>query len=78
MTRKNCTTAEITAGRTDTERLLSLASADAADAERAVASFRLTQLVMTRFDMDVVEAARPVLIRVTGRCEHDPHSGAHS
>ncbi len=57
MTRKNITTAEITAGRTDAEHLLSLTSADAADAERAVPPFRLTQLVMARFDMDVVEAA---------------------
>ena len=57
MTRKNITTAEITAGRTDAELLLSFTSADAADAERAVPPFRLTQLVMARFDMDVVEAA---------------------
>ena len=57
MTRKNITTAEITAGRTNAELLLSLTSADAADAERAVPPFRLTQLVMARFDMDVVEAA---------------------
>ena len=57
MTRKNITTAEITAGSTDAEHLLSLTSADAADAERAVPPFRLTQLVMARFDMDVVEAA---------------------
>src|SRR5260370_15403044 len=57
MTRKNITTAEITAGRIDAEHLLSLTSADAADAERAVPPFRLTQLVMARFDMDVVEAA---------------------
>jgi hypothetical protein len=57
MTRKNITTAEITAGRTDAELLLSLTSADAAGAERAVPPFRLTQLVMARFDMDVVEAA---------------------
>ena len=52
MTRKNITTAEITAGRTDAELLLSFTSADAADAERAVPPFRLTQLVMARFDMD--------------------------
>ena len=57
MTRKNITTAEITAGRTDAEHSLSLTSADAADARRAVPPFRLTQLVMARFDMDVVEAA---------------------
>src|SRR5258708_21283079 len=57
MTRKNITTAEITASRTDAELLLSFTSADAADAERAVPPFRLTQLVMARFDMDVVEAA---------------------
>ena len=57
MTRKNITTAEITAGRTDAELLLSFTSADAADAGRAVSPFRLTQLVMARFDMDVAEAA---------------------
>ena len=57
MTRKNIPTAEITAGRTNAELLLSLTSADAADVGRAVPPFRLTQLVMARFDMDVVEAA---------------------
>src|SRR5258708_22279905 len=57
MTRNNITTAEITAGRTDAEHLLSLTSADAADAERAVPPFRLTELVVLGFDMDGVEAA---------------------
>jgi hypothetical protein len=57
MTRKHISTPDITAGITDTERLLSLAPSGAASAERAVLPFRLTQLVVARFDMDVVEAA---------------------
>jgi hypothetical protein len=57
MTRKNISTTDITAGITDAERLLSLAPPGAASAERAVLPFRLTQLVVARFDMDVVEAA---------------------
>jgi hypothetical protein len=54
MTRKNISTPDITAGSTDAERLLSLTPAGAASAERAVLPFRLTQLVVARFDMDVV------------------------
>src|ERR1700682_2371543 len=57
MTRKNISTPDIRAGSTDVERLLSLAPAGAASAERAVLPFRLTQLVVARFDMEVVEAA---------------------
>jgi hypothetical protein len=38
------------------ECLLSLASADAPDAGQGAPAFRLTQLVMARFDMNVVEA----------------------
>jgi hypothetical protein len=57
MTRKNISTPDITAGITAAERLLSLAPRGAASAERAVLPFRLTQLVVTRFDMDVVDAA---------------------
>jgi hypothetical protein len=57
MTRKNIATADITGSSTDVERLLSLTSAGAADVERAVPPFRLMQLVVARFDMDVVEAA---------------------
>jgi hypothetical protein len=57
MTRKHISTPDITAGITDTERLLSLAPPGAASAERAVLPFRLTQLVVARFDMEVVEAA---------------------
>src|SRR6202051_30636 len=57
MTRKHISTPDITAGITDTERLLSVAPPGAASTERAVLPFRLTQLVVARFDMDVVEAA---------------------
>jgi hypothetical protein len=49
--------ADITASSTDAERLLSLTSAGAADVWRAVPPFRLMQLVVARFDMDLVEAA---------------------
>src|SRR5258708_33341282 len=57
MTRKNITTAEITASRTDAELLLSFTAAHCAGGGRAAPPFRLTQLFMARFDMDVVEAA---------------------
>jgi hypothetical protein len=52
MTRKDATPTDITSAA---ERLLSLKSADVADVGRA-APMRLTQLVVARFDMDVVEA----------------------
>src|ERR1700722_15430397 len=52
MTRKDATPTDIT---TAAKRLLSLTSADAVEVGQA-APVRLTQLVVARFDMDVVEA----------------------
>jgi hypothetical protein len=52
MTRKNTTPTDITSAA---ERLLSPTSVDDADVGRG-APMRLTQLVVARFDMDVVEA----------------------
>jgi hypothetical protein len=57
MKRKNISTPDITAGITAAERLLSLAPPGAASPERTVLPFRLTQLVVARFDMDAIEAA---------------------
>jgi hypothetical protein len=57
MIRKNTVTPDITSGVTGNGRLLLLALAGAAGAERAVLPVRLIQLVVARFDMDVAEAA---------------------
>jgi hypothetical protein len=57
MTRKALATPDIAAGSTDAEHLLLLSLAGAADAQRAALPLRLTQLVVARFDMVVVEAA---------------------
>jgi hypothetical protein len=49
---------KVAPGGNEVERLMLLASADAAAADQAFPNFRLSKLVAARFDMDVVEANR--------------------
>jgi hypothetical protein len=57
MIRKNTVTPDNTSDSTGVGHLLLLALAGGAGAEHEVLPFRLIQLVVARFDMDVVEAA---------------------